>query len=291
MADATDRISDAGDDVVDAAASVGVAVQDNAAYRWLVTGGLWVYGVVHLLIAWLALQVMLGHPADASNQGSIEAIARLPMGRALIIGVVVGMFALTVWMLIQGMFGYAWLSGFTLAVRKVASFLRAIVYTSIALSGLSILMSGTTSGGGSGAKHTSASLLTMPGGRLWVALIGAGVAVAALDQIQRGIRKSFVRYDLQGVPPRWAVRLGVVGWITKGLSLTIIAVLFWIAAYRHNSQDAGGLDQALRSLRRVPAGQPLLALMALGFACFGVFSFVWSRYARHDAREPEGQIG
>lgn len=291
MADARDRITDAGDEVVGAAASVGVAVQDQPAYRWLITGGLWIYGLVHLLLAWLTLQVMLGHPADASNQGSVAAIARLPMGRTLIIAVVVGMFALTLWMLIQGMFGYTWLSGGKLAVRKISSFLRAAVYASIGVTGLSILTSGSAGSGSSGAKHTSASLLGMPGGRVWVALIGVGVAIAAADQIQRGVRKSFVTYDLQGAPPRWAIRLGVIGWVTKGLSLAIVAVLFWIAAYRHHSQDAGGLDQALLSLRRLPAGQPLLALMALGFTCFGVFSFVWSRYARHDAREPEGKIG
>ena len=291
MADPIERLGDAGGDVVDAAASVGVAVQDHPAYRWLVTGGLWVYGLVHLLIAWLTLQVMLGRPADASNQGSIATIARLPMGRALIIAVVIGMLALTVWMLLQGMFGYGWLSGRRLVVRKVSSFLRAVVYASIAISGLGILLSGSAGSGSGSAQHTSASLLGMPGGRVWVALIGVGVAIAAADQIQRGIRTSFVTYDLQGTPPRWAIQLGVVGWVTKGIALAIVAILFWIAAYRHRSQDAGGLDQALRTLRGLPAGQPLLALMAFGFACFGVFAFVWSRYARHDAREPEARIG
>ncbi|HEX2857754.1 MAG TPA: DUF1206 domain-containing protein [Propionibacteriaceae bacterium] len=290
MSDAKRRLGAAGDEVVDAAASASVAVQQHPAYRWLVTVGLWVYGLVHLLLAWLTLQVLLGHKVSASNQGSIAAIAKLPMGHLIIVAVIVGMFALTVWMLIEGLFGFTWLDGSKLVFRKVACFFRAVVYASIGIAGITVLTSGSAGSGSSSAHRTSASLLGMPGGRVWVALIGLGIAIAAGDQIQRGIRTSFVKYDLQGRPPRWAVQLGVVGWTTKGLALAIVAILFWVAAYQHNSKKAGGLDQALEALKGTPIGVPLLALIALGFVCFGIFCFVWSRYARHDAREPEGSI-
>ena len=290
MADVKRRVSGAADDAGEAAASVGVAVQQNPAYRWLVTLGLWIYGLVHLLLAWLTVQVLLGHNAKASNQGSIATIAKLPMGRVLIMAVIAGMFALTLWMIIEGFFGYGWLQGGKKAMRKVACFFRAIVYASIGYAGISVITTGNAGSGNSGAHKTSSSLLSMPGGRIWVALIGLGIAIAAGDQIQRGLRKSFVKYDLQGRPPRWAVELGVVGWTTKGVALTIVAILFWIAAYQHSSNKAGGLDQGLQSLRGTPFGPPLLALIAAGFVCFGIFCFVWSKYARHDAREPEGSI-
>jgi hypothetical protein len=45
----------------------------------------------------------------------------------------------------------------------------------------------------------------------------------------------------------------------------------------------GGLwAYGLRTLRAQPFGGELLTFVALGFACFGVFCFVWSRHARHD---------
>lgn len=65
----------------DSAACAGVEVQRQPAYRALVTIGLCLYGVVHLLLAWLAVQVVLGRNVDASNQGSLATLAGLPLAR------------------------------------------------------------------------------------------------------------------------------------------------------------------------------------------------------------------
>ncbi len=76
------------------------------------------------------------------------------------------------------------------------------------------------------------------------------------------------------------VRLGRLGYVAKGVALGIVGVLFLVAAATHDPGKAGGLDAALRALLGVPAGGVFVSLVALGFACFGVYSFARARYAK-----------
>ena len=75
-------------------------------------------------------------------------------------------------------------------------------------------------------------------------------------------------------------RLGTVGYCAKGVALGIIGVLFIWAAISYDPEKAGGMDAALSTLRDQPFGTVLLVIMALGFAGFGVYCFVWARNAK-----------
>ncbi len=75
-------------------------------------------------------------------------------------------------------------------------------------------------------------------------------------------------------------RLGLVGWTSKGAAYAVIGVLVGLAALRANAAESGGLDKALHTLAAQPFGVLLLALMALGFAAFGVYCFAAARAHR-----------
>src|SRR5674476_144471 len=114
------------------AARAGQRVQASPVYRGAVTGGLWAYGLVHLLLAWLTFQLIQTPGGSASNEASLAALAALPLGRALMIATAVGLGALVVWQVLEAVLGYPWLSGAKRVVRRVASGLRAVVYLSLA---------------------------------------------------------------------------------------------------------------------------------------------------------------
>ncbi|MDY3127764.1 MAG: DUF1206 domain-containing protein [Corynebacterium sp.] len=57
-------------------------------------------------------------------------------------------------------------------------------------------------------------------------------------------------------------------------------VLLNLAGWNSNPEQAGGLDEALRTLGEQPFGQVLLGIVALGFALYGVYSFGRARYAK-----------
>ena len=69
--------------------------------------GLVAYGVVHLLVAWLAVQLAFGEKQDsASNSGALHYLAEQPLGGVLVWLVAVGMFLLVVWRLLEFAFDY-----------------------------------------------------------------------------------------------------------------------------------------------------------------------------------------
>ena len=68
-------------------------VHESAWFDHAVRAGLIAYGVVHLLVAWLAVQLALGDKEDqASNSGALHYLAQQPMGKVLVWLIAVGMF-------------------------------------------------------------------------------------------------------------------------------------------------------------------------------------------------------
>src|SRR4051812_25677302 len=71
---------------------------DSKPLEYLARGGFVCYGVIHLLFAWVALQVAFGRSSEESDQsGALQNLASKPFGKTLVIIVVIGMVALAVW--------------------------------------------------------------------------------------------------------------------------------------------------------------------------------------------------
>src|ERR687889_449921 len=74
-------------------------------YPILVSVGLISYGVVHVLIAWLALRIAWGGGGDASQQGALRTIAKTGVGPVLLVVVAVGMVTLALWQAVEAFLG------------------------------------------------------------------------------------------------------------------------------------------------------------------------------------------
>jgi len=85
---------------------------------------------------------------------------------------------------------------------------------------------------------------------------------------------------MSSVARKGVALLGEVGYITKGLALGAVGGLLSYAALTFERQKAPGLDGALQTILAQPFGRFLLALVALGFAAFGLFAMFASRYRR-----------
>ena len=74
--------------------------------------GLVGYGVVHLLVAWLALQVAIGVPGVSANaQGAVGTLARTRFG-GLALGIgAAGLVGFAVWQLSAAAVGFGWVRG------------------------------------------------------------------------------------------------------------------------------------------------------------------------------------
>jgi hypothetical protein len=68
--------------------------------------GLIAYGLVHLLVAYLAVRVALGGRAKADKTGALQTIAEQPGGRFFLWLLTVGLVALTIWQLAEAGWGH-----------------------------------------------------------------------------------------------------------------------------------------------------------------------------------------
>lgn len=247
--------------------------------------GLVAYGVVHLLIAWIALQVAWSGGGDASSGGALRRLADQPFGRSMLWITVLGLVALVLWQLGTALWGYASEDGAKRVRKRLGSAGRAVVYGALAFSALRIASgSGGGSGGDSKEEGFTADLLTAPAGRVLVVAVGVAIIAVGVLHVHRGVTESFTK-DLEGSATSGdsgsaVVALGRIGYTAKGIAIGVVGILFDWAALSYDPDKAGGLDDALKTIRDQPFGPYLLTAVALGLAAFGLYCFAWARHAR-----------
>ncbi len=245
--------------------------------------GLVSYGITHLLIAWLALQIAFGGGGQQANQkGAFQELAQQPFGRVLLWVLVVGFVAAALWRLEEAIWGYSYESDTKKQIRKrVSSGAKVVVFAVLAfLAGQTAAGSGSS---GNGGQKAAAGVLGLPGGQLIVGAVGLGVIAVGGRKIYSGIKKKFL--DDMSLPSdqrarQVAERTGQVGFIAKGTATALIGALVVLAAIRYRPDEASGLDVALRTLAQQPFGPWLLTAVALGLAAYGIFLFFDAKYHR-----------
>lgn len=258
------------------------AATDSAPGRWLIRFGLVAYGVVHLLVAWIAVQVAWGGSSSgdqASQQGALQQMGQAPLGRVLLWATAVGLGAMALWQLIAAIAGYRDYEASTRWRRRVGSAGKAVLYGWLCWSAGRQAVGSGISSGGQAERSLTARILGSPVGRVGVIVVGLVIVGIGVWQIVRGIARKFTE-DLAGTPSPVLLRLGQIGFAAKGIALVVIGGLFCWAALSYDPDKAGGLDDALRTVASVPAGSLLLTLLAAGIACFGLYCFVWAGHAR-----------
>jgi hypothetical protein len=245
------------------------------------------YGLVYIVVAWLALQIAFGDSAaHADQRGAVQEIAAQPFGMILLWIVAIGLIAYGIWQLLAAAVGYRWVTPKRKRqLRRLSAVGRAVVVFAIASFTLKLLTGmGASGGGGTQQQEWTARLLQVPGGRFLVVVIGLAVIVAAGLSARRAIGHRFLRdLDLRSATAatrRWVGRLGMLGYLAKGVAYAVIGVLLIVAAVDLDPAKAGGLDKALRTLAAQPFGIVLLVAVAIGFAAFGVYCFFDARYRK-----------
>jgi hypothetical protein len=244
--------------------------------------GIIAYGVVHLLIGWIAIQLAFGdREGKASSDGALSQLAQNPIGGFLMWVVTIGFAALVVWKLTDAIWGHRdEEEGKKRTFKRLGSGMKAVLYGALGLSALRIAM-GNGSGGG-GTDTMTAKIMQMPGGQLLVGLVGLAVFVYGGRLIYRGLSEKFMdKLDARGQAGdsgKAFVTFGKVGYVSKGLALFVVAGLFIWAAIAHDPKKSGGLDQALQTVLEQPFGVPMLLVLAAGIICYGLFAFAWARH-------------
>ncbi len=251
---------------------------------WLERGvriGLVAYGVVHLLIGWLALQLAFHDPSGAaSQQGAMQELAQQPYGDVLLWAVALGLFLLAVWQLSEALVGHRKDDDPKRLAKRAVSVGRAVVYAVLGYSALGTALGEEST---SSKDRLTAKLMELPLGQLIVGALGVAIIAVGVALARYAVTRSFERHlepgATAGSSGTAVTRLGQVGYASKAIAFAVAGGLFVWAAYTYDPKKAGGLDAALHTLQGAAFGPWLLALVGLGIACFGLYCFAWARYA------------
>lgn len=257
---------------------------DSASLEVLARIGLIAYGVVHLLIGWLALQIAWGAAGrSADSSGALGTLADQPFGKILLGLVAAGLVALALWQASAALWGYRNHQGATRVRKQLTSAAKAVIYAALGVSAASVAL-GLGSWSSQSQQQATSGVLAWPAGYLIVVVTGLIIIAVGVAGVVKGVKKSFVEeIDTSSMSPgarEGVARLGQVGYIAKGVALGVVGGLLSYAALTFGRQKAQGLDGALQTILAQPFGRFLLTAVALGFVAFGLFAMLQSRYRR-----------
>src|SRR3954468_18861588 len=260
--------------------------------------GLAARGVVYLLVAWIAIRIaLLDSGQQADRQGAMQQIAHNTTGKAVLLVMAVGFFGYAAWRIVQAVSGFPDEDGAKDWGKRAVSAGRALLYLAFAYSAAHTALSGQ-SGSGSDrpskrataggptrtSKRATAGVLAHSGGRTLVVAAGVGFIIAGVALAVRGVMRKFESHldtgRMSETTEKVVATLGVAGQTARGVIFAMIGGFLIDAAVSYDPHKARGLDGALRALGNAPGGRLLLALVALGLACFGAYSLAESRYRR-----------
>jgi hypothetical protein len=249
--------------------------------------GLIAFGLVHLLVAWLALQLAWGSGGESADQsGAMRTVAESSFGKPLLWVIAAGLIALAVWQAAELL---RWRSGWsasgktrTKALRKSGNALiKAAVYTTLAVLAIRFA-TGSGKSSSQQQQETTAGVFGWPGGQFLVGAAGLVLIGVGVWHIRKGYNKHFLKQiDTSDASPpalRLVTRLGQIGFPAKGVALALVGSLLCYAAITFDPSKAQGLDGAMRTILEAPFGRILLTVVAVGIAAFGAFCFVRARY-------------
>lgn len=265
-------------------------VTDHPVLEAVARVGLVAYGVLHLLIGWLAVQLARGiDRTDADQTGALQAVAATPGGTVLLLGIGLGLLSLALWQAGEVLLWWhglldpehRWRTAFV-CTRCLA---KAAVYAALGLTGLLFAL-GLEYEADERLRELTGETLLIPGGTVLVGTVAAGVVAVGVYTFVRGLTGGFMKdVDLPAAPDRWEPvieAVGRVGYLAKGIAFGLVGVLLWRAAVTANVSTATGLDGAMTTIASGWAGPWLLGAVAAGFGAFGVYALARARYPDRD---------
>lgn len=255
--------------------------------------GLVGYALLHLLVAWLALQLAWqagrSQPPDrdaaVDQSGAMALLADSPVGPLLLWLLTAGLAGLCLWQAVEVLRHHRRLPAPGPVRRRAVVQLVKTVGTALAYGFLSVSAARVALGrAGDPAADTRAvrGVLAWPGGQLLVVAVGGVVIAIGVYHVRKGLRSDFLdEIDLSTVSPALctvAHRASQAGFVLKGVALVLVGAMVAWAAATFDPARATGLDSALRAVAAQPHGAWVLTVVAVGLAAFAVYCLTRARH-------------
>jgi Domain of Unknown Function (DUF1206) len=253
--------------------------------------GLVCRGMVYLLVGYLAFRLALaahgraGQPA--SSAGAVQVAVAPGWGRVPLVLLIAGLGAYALTQLIEAVFRPAHATGAMSRWRQRAvSSWGCLVYLAFCLSTARLLIGTPPQQTAQSEQRqdtgVTAELLRTGWGRVLLAIVGAAAVVAGVEMGRRSVRLDFrERFTSAHMPRALAVltrAVGAVGCIARAIVFVLVGVFVLKAAVWSSASQVKGLDAVFRLVASTGGGAWLLAMLASGLACYGLYCLIEARY-------------
>jgi hypothetical protein len=268
---------------VSAPATAASEIVQNSVFEWVARSGYVVSGLLHVVIGYLAIRIALGTGGGSADQsGALAALAAKPGGIIALWVATIALLIMALWRLAETVLGRSTdpkkQAVTTEILDRATALALAVVYSGFAYSTFGFARG---NGKSTGAQNSGVSARLMQTATGTVVLILGGLIVVAVGgyHVYKGASRTFLD-DLAGTSSALVRRLGLIGYIAKGIVIAGAGVLVILAASLSEPNRATGLDAALKTLGAQPYGAILLILAGLGIIVYGFYSFAMARYTK-----------
>ena len=286
MPTSQDAQRDTSEKIADEADAWGRRLDDSDVFKRVVRIGLLGYGIVHILVAAVAVRIVVGGSSGsgkASTDGALSQLASAPFGQILLFVLALGFAALVVARLLEAAYSHRDKDGVKAWLMPAYSGLKALLYGTVAWSTTKVALGGGSDGGQT--DTFTAQVMQMPGGQVLVVGVGLAIWAYAGGLLRTGLtakyRDKLSAEGWTGLSGSAIDKVARIGYLGKGLAFVLVGSLFVVSGFQREPKQSGGLDQALRELLGQPYGQAAVLVVAVGMAAYGLFAFARARHLRH----------
>lgn len=245
-------------------------------------------GVLYVGLSVLLIQFVIGIDQYTRDQvGALELIRTEPFGIVLLWVIAFGFLGYGIWGLVRAIlnplarghhasglfdrFGYA-SSGISYLVLLAP--LAAILVNPTSLHGV---------------DRNLIDQFLFNGFNPWlVGLFGVGWLVTALVEFRFAVTGTFKKdFKMQAMTRRelrWLLRLGRIGFTSRGVVFAVLAVFLFRAALFNDPSQPQGFNGALTVLAQQPYGRLALVVIAVGLIGFGIYSLMCAYWIQTNER-------
>jgi hypothetical protein len=252
-------------------------------FEWLARAGLVARGVIYAIIGVLALELAFGEGGKTTNQqGALHEIAKQPLGKVLLVLMIVGLAGYATWRLVRAAIGHGPETADD-TKERIDGLASGVGYALLCVTAVSILVG--SGGGGSGSPdETTGGVLGWPGGQVLVGLAGVIIIGVGLEQGYKGITHKFLEQskteEMSERVKRAVTAFGVFGHLARMVVFALIGYFLLRAAIDFDPDKAVSLDGALTAVAKASYGPVLLGIVAAGLIGFAAYSVVDARYRK-----------
>jgi hypothetical protein len=235
---------------------------------------------IHLIVGWLAIRLARGDLGEQADQrGALNALARQPLGKWLLVAMGIGFLAYAGWRALEAVIDTEDKG----VLQRIGQALRAVLYVGLAVTAFRMAFANTGGGtGGSRSQQLTTGVMGMTGGRWVVAAAGLAVVGTGLWNGWRAVSRSFTKRikeaEMSATERTWTIRAGVAGHAARMVAYLIVGWFLLRAAWRFDPQQPIGLDASLHAVAQQSYGPILLFLVGAGVIVFGLYQLMLARY-------------